>query len=128
MKIKKEQQKLITVDRFSWNPIGLTDQQHRQLTCAILAEAVSTANVVIEKMDKSEFYTIYRGSPSLVFLDANHSYESTKEDIDWALSVKAGIICGHDYKNSIPGVVKAVEESGGIDRLVGSLWILNKSL
>jgi Methyltransferase domain len=124
---KKTEQKLITVDRFSWNPIGLSNEQHKQITHKILEDAINNANVDLKHMDKSEFYRSYKSSPALVFLDADHSYEGTKADIDWALSLNADIICGHDYTQSMPGVMKAVDESGGIDRLVDSLWILKKT-
>lgn len=52
-------------------------------------------------------------SMDLVFIDANHSYKSTKEDIEmWAPKVrKGGVICGHDYENpQWAGVKKAVDE------------------
>ena len=49
----------------------------------------------------------------LVFIDADHSYESVKEDILlWQPKVReGGIICGHDYTaNIIRGVKMAVDE------------------
>jgi predicted O-methyltransferase YrrM len=52
-------------------------------------------------------------SMDVVYIDADHSYESAKEDISLYLNkVKSGgFICGHDYNNgSWPGVVKAVDE------------------
>jgi hypothetical protein len=60
----------------------------------------------------------------MVFLDADHSYESTKQDILWAQRVGAKIICGHDYSSRFPGVVRAVEECGGVERIVGSVFLL----
>ena len=48
----------------------------------------------------------------LIFLDANHEYESVRDDIlAWRpLLAKGGILCGHDYGPSWPGVMKAVDE------------------
>ena len=48
----------------------------------------------------------------LVFIDANHSYEAVKADIQaWRPQITGGgIICGHDYTDSWPGVKKAVDE------------------
>ena len=47
----------------------------------------------------------------VVYIDANHSYATAKEDISlWWKKVKSGgILCGHDYKNS-SGVKIAVNE------------------
>lgn len=47
----------------------------------------------------------------LLFIDADHSYESVKQDIeDWLPKIKVGgKISGHDYGN-VPGVGKAVNE------------------
>jgi hypothetical protein len=33
-----------------------------------------------------------------------------------------GVICGHDYDH--PGVVQAVAEFGGPEKVVGSVWVL----
>ena len=49
----------------------------------------------------------------LVFIDADHSYNSCLQDIKiWLPKVRFnGMICGHDYKHPrFPGVQKAVKE------------------
>jgi len=49
----------------------------------------------------------------LVFIDADHSYDSVKKDIlAWLPKVKrGGVLCGHDYGNpEHGGVEKAVKE------------------
>jgi len=47
-----------------------------------------------------------------VFIDADHSYEAVKLDIiNWMPKIrKGGILAGHDYTRSWPGVIKAVDE------------------
>lgn len=47
-----------------------------------------------------------------VFIDAAHDYESVKKDIEawWPKVKQCGIISGHDYCVSWPGVMKAVNE------------------
>lgn len=116
---------LITVDSFRWNPFGLTRDQHATLTRDILADAIQHHNVTLAELDKDRFYATYAGAvPGLVFLDANHSYESTKRDLAWALDIGARVICGHDYSPAFPGVVKAVDEVGGAGKLVGTLFEL----
>ena len=48
----------------------------------------------------------------IVFIDADHTYEGCKKDIEcWYPKVrKRGIVCGHDYKIGYMGVIKAVNE------------------
>jgi len=54
----------------------------------------------------------------LVFIDADHSYESVKEDIEvWLPRVKkGGYLSGHDYGPPWEGVIKAVDELGNFTR------------
>ena len=123
---KHQHTRLITVDGFLWNPYGLTERQHATLTREILSDAIAKHNVTLMEMDKEEFYATYSGqAPGLVFLDANHHYPSTKRDIEWARSVGAHSICGHDYSPRFPGVMKAVDEAGGPARLVDTLFELS---
>lgn len=54
------------------------------------------------------------GSLDLVFIDADHSYESVKEDIKiWKSKIrKGGILSGHDYEHRMfKGVKEAVDDS-----------------
>ncbi len=48
----------------------------------------------------------------LIFIDGGHLYEEVKQDILNCLPLLAenGVICGHDYHESWPGVMKAVQE------------------
>lgn len=50
-----------------------------------------------------------------VFIDADHTYEGCKADIlAWLPKLKrTGVICGHDYSEAFPGVVRAVDEIFG---------------
>jgi hypothetical protein len=59
-------------------------------------------------------------SVDLVFIDANHSYESVKNDIDlWLPKVKkGGVLSGHDYSIRFFGVIQAVNEKLGTDNIV----------
>jgi hypothetical protein len=118
--------KIVTVDNYCWNPWALPPEIHYQTFAAILRFPVSRNIVEQVHQDKSAFYQSYnRGRPSLVFLDAMHDYEGTKEDILWAQSVDAEIISGHDYCDEFPGVIQAVDEFGGPKRLAGSVWSLS---
>jgi hypothetical protein len=68
------------------------------------------------------------GSLDFVFIDADHTYEGCKADIEaWLPKMKrTGVICGHDYGVGFPGVVRAVDEIFGstveVQRLV---WMVD---
>lgn len=64
-------------------------------------------------------------SVDFVFIDADHSYEAVKKDIEaWLPKIrKNGIISGHDYGNGNPsGVKQAVDEKFKNFQLNGSCW------
>jgi hypothetical protein len=72
-------------------------------------EAVRT----VHWMKSVEAAKLYKDkSLDVVFIDANHSYESVRDDIEaWLPKVKmGGIIAGHDYTLNWPGVLQAVNE------------------
>lgn len=123
---KTPAQELITVDNYSWNPLGISAAAHYATTSNRLKEAVAKHCVKIVNMDKDEFYRTYKGpAPSVFFCDADHSYEATKADILWAKSVGATVICGDDYDHPFQrGTAQAVDELGGPRRLAGGLFVL----
>jgi hypothetical protein len=122
---KGPDQKIVTVDKYVWNPWGLTPQSHFQLTSHVLHYLVQTGQVEQLNMDKALFYATYRGpAPSLVFLDATHNYSETKKDIDWARSAGAALIAGHDYSDKFPGVKQIVDEYGGPQELGATVFLL----
>ena len=124
---KSQTTPLFTVDSFRWNPLGLRPAKHAEITRAVLADAIAKHNVMLYEMDKRRFYAEYReGPPGLVFLDANHGYASTLEDIRWAQSVGSQIICGHDHSAKFPGVIRAVKECGGAESVVESVFVLRR--
>ena len=75
------------------------------------------------KMLSVDAATMFKdNSLDLVFIDADHKYESIKDDINaWLPKIKkGGIICGHDYGGAdngglgmFPGVKQAVDEIFG---------------
>lgn len=123
---KEPGQELLTVDNFSWNPLGLSQETHQVITVKRLTEACANHRTSLVISDKEAFYQSYKGPvPSLFFCDANHSYEATYRDIEWAKSVGASIICGDDYDLGDPSPVqRAVAEHGGASKVVGGLFVL----
>lgn len=66
----------------------------------------------------------------IVFIDASHYYNDVKSDIlAWMPKVKTGgIIAGHDYTQSWPEVIKAVNEIFDENQLIlrESCWVFKK--
>jgi hypothetical protein len=52
------------------------------------------------------------GPVDMVFIDGDHEYEAVKRDILNARKMlkPGGILCGHDFSDAHPGVMKAVRE------------------
>jgi predicted O-methyltransferase YrrM len=118
-------QRLLAVDNFSWNSLGISSAVHAAATRRRLAECIEHYGVEIVHQGAAEFYAAYDGPPpALYFCDADHSYEAVKADIAWARRVGASIICGDDYAPEHHGVTRAVDEVGGPRELHGGLWVL----
>lgn len=58
---------------------------------------------------------LVRNDLAAVFIDGDHSYESCREDIlAWLPKIqKGGVIAGHDYSDTFPGVKRAAGEIFG---------------
>lgn len=71
----------------------------------------SNEKVCIHKRDSRDSL-LKSINPDVVYIDASHRYEDVSKDIDFWLPLikKGGVICGHDYCNRSPGVIKAVDE------------------
>lgn len=60
-------------------------------------------------------------SIDMVFIDADHSYEAVKRDIELWLPKAKKLICGHDFQ--FEGVEKAVKEKFEKINIVGTIWV-----
>jgi len=85
------------------------------------------SHLAIFKMPSVRAATIFNGAPvDMVFIDADHSYESVKNDIEAWLPKTKKIICGHDYGDPLsPGVKQAVDEKFNDVRWINSIWYKN---
>ena len=105
--------RIVTVDNFCWNPLGLPPDRHEAFTRRILAPWIARGKVELVRADSVAFRASYVGpAPSMVFFDADHRYAAVKEELEWARSLGVPVICGHDYANPSPyfGVTQAVDE------------------
>lgn len=58
----------------------------------------------------------------MIFIDADHRYDSVVEDIKHAITFSPRIIAGHDYSQQWPGVMKAVDELFPDAQKEESIW------
>jgi len=74
---------------------------------------------IIKEMSVDARNHIEDGELDLCFIDANHSYEFVRSDIDcWLPKIKkGGILAGHDYGLPGAGINKAVDECFNRDEL-----------
>jgi len=81
-----------------------------------LSDYFNDDNVIIIKSKTTDFIKdliLQNKSIDLVYIDADHSYEAVKQDLNLSYEIvkKGGFICGHDYTNHMfPDVVRAVDE------------------
>lgn len=121
---KYPEKELITIDDYSWNPVGMVPLAHRDFTRRCLAYLSSQCRTTLFEGLSSDFYAGYKGpAPAMIFIDASHIYEHVLADITWAKKAGVPIIAGHDYSKFWPGVRRAVEESFGTNfKVSGTLW------
>lgn len=86
------------------------------------AQAIEAERIRVYAMDTLEAARKMQGdgvSADLIFIDADHSYESCKADIQAYRSLlrPGGVLCGHDV-GCFPGVTEAVNE------LLPDAWVL----
>jgi predicted O-methyltransferase YrrM len=117
--------KVVVVDNFAWNPIGLTPLRHELMLKSNLNYFIRQNRVEIYKGLSSDIklFDMTHDNVSMVFIDADHSYEGVLLDIKFAKSINAKIICGDDY--SFEGVKRAVDENfGNSVIMIGDMWFV----
>lgn len=74
--------------------------------------AQAGVNAHLHKLSSKEAAAIFPNNLEAVYIDAAHDYENVKLDIRlWLPKIKnGGILAGHDYGSSWPGVILAVDE------------------
>ena len=106
------------VDTFRANSAG-QKQMDNHTTLAAFDKAVSRFNNVKRFVGTSEeaaLNSAVQGQFDFVFLDAMHTYEDVKADIErwWPRVRSGGVMAFHDYgHHDFPGVKQAVDERFG---------------
>jgi predicted O-methyltransferase YrrM len=84
------------------------------------------ADKVIPIREYSDCFDIpyIMGKVDMFFIDGDHTYVGAKEDIKLALTYLKpdGLLCGHDYSNKWPGVMKAVTERVPNFQIEDTIW------
>ena len=115
---------VIAVDNFSWNPFGLTPEQHE----AFARRVVDGSDVEIVRADAAKFLETIaeRTAParSFVFLDGSHAYGDVKGEIEACVRSGVRTIAGHDFGREPFGVTQAVRDVvGEPDEVAGTCWL-----
>jgi len=74
----------------------------------------------------TDFYSSNTKKFDLIYIDGSHEYEEVKLDIISCLKFlnPGGMIAGHDYNSSCPGVIRAVDEKfNEIEVFRDSSWL-----
>jgi hypothetical protein len=123
--IANPSKKIIAVDNFQWNPFGFSPESHEQFTRRTIRYILEHRNTELLRTDSSSFFNNYSGpTPSMIFIDADHSYEAVKADISAALKMGIPVISGHDFSNQHEGVQRAVNESFKENfQVYGTVWV-----
>lgn len=82
-------------------------------------------NLVVLKGESTDMAGMFNGNVDMVFIDADHTYEGCKADIEaWKPKCRK-FMCGHDYSESFPGVMQAVNEIFGKPYTTDTIWWVN---
>ena len=85
-------------------------------------------NIMKHKMTSDTALALFDDqSLDLVYIDALHTYEGARDDIARYRPKVAtgGWLCGHDYQPRFAGVIKAVDEAGGPEKVFkDTSWVM----
>lgn len=95
--------------------VDLCQREDRAAKLSALVEQYGERFKLLEMSTFDAAEHVADSSLDFVFIDAGHSYEAAKSDIErWPPKVKPkGWFGGHDYHEKFPGVIKAVHETFG---------------
>jgi glycosyltransferase involved in cell wall biosynthesis len=81
------------------------------------------SNLQVLKMTSEEATVALKDKQfDMIFIDAEHTYEGVKHDIELWKNNATVVLCGHDYVETWPDVQRAVSDSIKIDGVSASIW------
>ncbi len=80
--------------------------------CSFASLMHAPSAVIADSINGGALGHIKEQQVDFVYIDAGHGYEDVKRDIAdwWPLLSDRGILAGHDYDHTHPGVMQAVDE------------------
>ena len=87
--------------------VGLADGWHKKFLSRMNNHKDRVSVIRDYSVDAAKEFV---GKVDFVFIDAQHTYDACKADIE-AWRGKCRFICGHDYWDAFPGIEQAVNES-----------------
>lgn len=116
-----------SVDPFTGNKEDNTLSDPDIIYSQFLQNVKSFSNLKSLKMTSEKAALLFNeNSVDMIFIDANHSYASIKEDIDLWLPITRKVFCGHDY--GYPDINKALFEKFKEVEIVDSIWVIDLRL
>ena len=93
-----------------WSSQGVLDKRYD--FCNVELRKIFPNRVTTIRKPSQEADTDIPNNLDFVFIDGNHGYEYVKKDLElWVPKVKSGgLVAGHDWSHSYPGLVTAVRE------------------
>lgn len=111
---------ILTDERWAGMREGMLEKFRETMRRAGLITFETSGNAIVKAWEvlpvhRTNSLFLQAERADLVFVDACHTYEAVKVDLEEAmrLTKKGGKVAGHDYCRDFPGVVKAVDERFG---------------
>lgn len=86
------------------------DKQALELSHNFLGGLTAVEHIMVCADSTKVDFREYADAIDLCFIDGDHSYEATRDDIMTGINMGARIITVHDYAGGQPGVVQASDE------------------
>ena len=128
-KLKKRNATLVCVD--TWpdhyvNEGGVVVERTYDSFCANCRQSGLSDVIVPMRMTSLRAASLLCNGLAAVFIDADHTYEAVKADIAaWRVKIRSGgLIAGHDFGYTYPGVKQAVAKFYGDSvSVIGQSWV-----
>jgi predicted O-methyltransferase YrrM len=113
-----------------WSGVRLTEERQQETKNRCAKRLSSYSNVELVYSTSSDFVNNIKDNElDFIFIDGDHSYEATLEDIKnyWPKVKIGGVFAGHDiYLSSVKRAIQEFFKNKQINFLENSAWFLKK--